>query len=107
MLWSRWTWCTEREKLSLEVPPDDTTLILWEAITTRVQWRRTYINVDPSAVASALPTASQSNTAPALIFPDTRLSLSPIRERLCPSPTQEQLYLSPPQTQSIPLPAPD
>jgi hypothetical protein len=35
------------KNLNLEVPPDDTTLTLWDAVTRRVQWRRTSIDVDP------------------------------------------------------------
>jgi hypothetical protein len=62
--------------LKLEVPPDDTTLTLRDAITIRVQWRWTSIDVDPSAAASALTTPSQPNTSPALIFSETHLSVS-------------------------------
>jgi hypothetical protein len=51
--------------LKLEVPPDDTTLTMRDAVTRRVQWRRTSIDVDPSAPASTSTTASQLNTAPA------------------------------------------
>jgi hypothetical protein len=54
------------------------TLTLRDVVTRRVQWRRTSIDVDPSVVASASTTASQPNNAPALIFPETRPSLSPI-----------------------------
>jgi hypothetical protein len=75
--------------LKLEVPLDDTALTLWDAVTRRVQWRRTSIDVDPIAEALVLNIASQRNTAPALIFPKTRLSLSPIREQSCPPPIQE------------------
>jgi hypothetical protein len=39
--------------LKMEVPPDDMTLTLWDAISRRGQWRRTSIDVDPSAAASA------------------------------------------------------
>jgi hypothetical protein len=63
--------------LKLQVPPDDTTLTMRDAITRMVQWRRTSIDVDPSVVDSALTTTSQSNTSPALIFPKTCLSPSP------------------------------
>jgi hypothetical protein len=66
------------KSMKLEVPPDDTTLTLWDTTTRRVQWRRISIDVDPSAIASASATASQPNTTPASIFPDTHLSLSPI-----------------------------
>jgi hypothetical protein len=63
--------------LKLQVPPDDTTLTMRDAITRMVQWRQTSIDVDPSVVDSALTTTSQSNTSPALIFPKTCLSPSP------------------------------
>jgi hypothetical protein len=72
--------------LKLEVPPDDTTLTLQDAVTRRVQWRRTSIDIDPSVTASASNTTSQPNTAPALIFLETRPSPSPIREQPCPPP---------------------
>jgi hypothetical protein len=66
------------ENIKLEVPPYDTTLTLRDAITRMVQWRRTYIDVDPSAPASVLTTTSKSNTAPGSIFPKARPSPSPI-----------------------------
>jgi hypothetical protein len=72
--------------LKLEVPPDDTKLTLRDAITKRVQSRRISIDVDPLAAASASATASQLNTSPASIFPETRVSPSPIREQSCLSP---------------------
>jgi hypothetical protein len=81
--------------LKLEVPPDDTTLTMRDAITRRVQWRQTSIDVDPSTVASAWTTSSQSNTSPASIFPNTHLSPSPNPEQLCLSPIQDQLCPSP------------
>jgi hypothetical protein len=71
--------------LKLEVPPDDTTLTMWDAATRRSQWR-TSIDVDPSAAASASTTPSQPNTPPASIFPEARLSPSPNLEQLCMSP---------------------
>jgi hypothetical protein len=47
------------KNLNLEVTPDDTTLTLWDAVTRRVQWRRTSIDVDPAAVsASTTPSLS-------------------------------------------------
>jgi hypothetical protein len=76
--------------LKLEVPLDDTMLTMQDAVTRRVQQRRTSIDVDPSAASSALTTPSQPNTAPASIFPETRPSLSPIREKPSPSLIQEQ-----------------
>jgi hypothetical protein len=60
-------------------------LTLRDVITRRVQCRRTSIDVDPSAAASALATASQPITSPALIFPETSPSPSPIREQSCMS----------------------
>jgi hypothetical protein len=60
------------KNMKLEVSPDDTTLTLWDAITRRVKWRRTYIDIDSSAIASASTTASQPNTAPGSIFPKTQ-----------------------------------
>jgi hypothetical protein len=57
--------------LKLEVPPDNTTLTLRDAVTRRVQWRRTFIDVNPSISASTSNTASQPNTALALIFAET------------------------------------
>jgi hypothetical protein len=48
------------KNLNLEVAPDDTTLTLWDAVTRRVQWRRTSIDVDPAAIsASTTPSLSQ------------------------------------------------
>jgi hypothetical protein len=64
----------EFKNLKLKVPPDDTILTLWDAIIRRVQWRRISIDVDPSVVASVSATASQLNTAPASIIPDTTWS---------------------------------
>jgi hypothetical protein len=58
--------------LKLEVPPDDTALTLPDVVSRRVQWRRTSIDVDPSvAAASVSTTASQLNTSPASIFPES------------------------------------
>jgi hypothetical protein len=65
-----------------EVPPDNTMLTLRDAITRRVQWRWTSIDVDPSAAASASTTASPPHTAPGLIFPKTQ----PDQMQSCPSP---------------------
>jgi hypothetical protein len=75
----------DSKDLKLEVPPDDTTLTMRDAVIRRVQWRHTSIDVEPSAATSASTTASQLNTSPALIFLETRLS---------PSPNHEQLRLS-------------
>jgi hypothetical protein len=111
--------------LKLKVAPTDTMLTMRDAVTRRVQWRQTSIDVDPSTAASALTNPSQPNISPASIFPEPRLSpspnsehlcLSPIREQLRPSPIREQLRRSairdqpcrsPAQTRSTPLPTPD
>jgi hypothetical protein len=109
--------------LKLKVPLDDTMLTMRDADTRMVQWRQISIDINPSAIASALTTPSQRNTSPALMSPEARLS--PIRDQLCLSPILEQLRLSPiqdqaykspieeqsrrspPQTQSTPLTALD
>jgi hypothetical protein len=72
------------KNLKLEVPPYDTTLTLWDAISRRVQWRRTSIDIDPSIVASASATASQPNTSPTSIFLDTQPDQRQMES--CPSP---------------------
>jgi hypothetical protein len=66
--------------LKLKVPLDDMMLTLPNVVTRRVQWRRSSIDVDQSATAIASTTANQTNTAPALIFPKTHSSPSPIQE---------------------------
>jgi hypothetical protein len=40
------------KNLNLEVAPDDMTLTLRDAMTRRVQWRRTSIDVDPATISS-------------------------------------------------------
>jgi hypothetical protein len=69
--------------LKLEVPPDNTTLNMWDAVTRRVQWRWTSIDVGQSVAVSVSTTPSQPNTSPALIFPEAHLSPSPNLEQLC------------------------
>jgi hypothetical protein len=90
--------------LKLVVPLDDTMLTMRDAVTTRVQWRRTYIDVNPSVESLALRTLSQPNTAPTSIFPETCLSLSPspTQEEPRPSPIREEPRLSPIQEESHP-----
>jgi hypothetical protein len=44
--------------LEFEVPLDDTTPTMRNAVTRRVQWRQTSIDIDPSAIASASTTSS-------------------------------------------------
>jgi hypothetical protein len=70
--------------LKLEVPPDDTILTMQDAVARRVQWRRTTIDIDPAAAASAL-------TSPTLMSSDARLPPSPNPEQLVLSPIREQL----------------
>jgi hypothetical protein len=60
--------------LKLEMSPDDTTLTMWDAVTRRVQWRRTSIDIDPSVAASASTTPSQLNTSLASMSHEARLS---------------------------------
>jgi hypothetical protein len=60
--------------LKLEMPPDDTTLTMWDAVTRRVQWRRTSIDIDPSVAASASTTPSQLNSSLASMSHEARLS---------------------------------
>jgi hypothetical protein len=45
--------------LKLEMTSDDTTLTMQGAVIRKVQWRRTSIDIDPSAAASASTTPSQ------------------------------------------------
>jgi hypothetical protein len=85
--------------LNFEAPPDDTMLTMWDAVTRRVQWRQSSIDVDPSTAASALTTPSQPNNSPASIVPEACLSPSPNLEQLCLWPIQEQLCSSPIQDQ--------
>jgi hypothetical protein len=63
--------------LKLKVSPDDMMLAMQDAVTRRVQSRWTSFDVDPLAIASESITASQPNTCPASIFPETGLSPSP------------------------------
>jgi hypothetical protein len=78
--------------LKLEVALDNTTLTIRDAVTRRVYWRWTSIDIDPSTAASASTTPSQPNTSPTSMSPEARLSpiqdqphLSPIPEQLCSS----------------------
>jgi hypothetical protein len=53
------------KNLDLEEARDDMTLTLRDAVTRRVQWRRTSIDVDPAAIsASTSPCQSQPQTIP-------------------------------------------
>jgi hypothetical protein len=46
------------KNIKLEVSPDDMIVTLRNAITRRVQWGKTYNDIDPSAATSASTTAS-------------------------------------------------
>jgi hypothetical protein len=58
------------KNLNLEVTPNDTTLTLQDAVTRRIQWRRTSIDVDPATIlALTTPSQSQPHTIPSLSPP--------------------------------------
>jgi hypothetical protein len=78
--------------LKLELPPDDMMLTMWDAVTRRVQWRQTSIDIDPSAAASTSTSPSQSNTSPASMSP--KACPSPIWDQPCLSLIRDQLRLS-------------
>jgi hypothetical protein len=60
------------KNLNLEVAPDDTTLTPRDAVTRRVQWRRTSIVVDPATIsASTTPSLSRPQTTPTMPQPQT------------------------------------
>jgi hypothetical protein len=72
------------KNLNLEVAPDDMTLTLWDAVTRRVQWRRTSIDVDPTTILAlttpslsqqhTIPSQSQTHTIPSMSLPQNTLS---------------------------------
>jgi hypothetical protein len=74
------------KNLNLEVAPDDMTLTLWDAVTRRVQWRRTSIDVDPTTISAlttpclsqqhTIPSQSQTHTIPSMSLPQNTLSQS-------------------------------
>ncbi|XP_025801813.1 uncharacterized protein LOC112881373 [Panicum hallii] len=85
------------KNIKLEVPPDDMTTTLRDAVARRVQWRRAGIHIDP-ADADSVPTSQpqpQSAAVPPTFsepcpqLPDTRESLS---EPHPPVPTQPQAH---------------
>jgi hypothetical protein len=80
------------KNLNLEVPPDDTTLTLRDAVTRRVQWRRTSIDVLPTMPQQTTPTQSQHEPH-ALEIPEIRQEV-PLEDPPLPP--------SPPQTRSTP-----
>jgi hypothetical protein len=80
------------KNLNLEVPPDDMTLTLWDAVTRRVHWRRTSIDVDPAAISvSTTPSLSQQHTIPSQSQLHTIPSLSPPQN----TPSQSQPQTTP------------
>jgi hypothetical protein len=70
--------------LKLEVPPDNTMLIMRDAVVRRVHWRRTTIDIGPTTVALA-------STSPISMSPEVHLPPSPNLEQLVLSPIREQL----------------
>jgi hypothetical protein len=78
--------------LMLKMSVDDTTLTMRDAVTRRVQWRWTSIDID-RATALAMTTPSQPNTSPASMPPEVRLS--PIRDQPCLPLIPERLHPSP------------
>jgi hypothetical protein len=72
--------------LKPELPPDNITLTMRHTVTRRVQWRWTFIDINPSAATSASTTPSQLNISPALMSPKARLSLIRGQPRLSPIP---------------------
>jgi hypothetical protein len=89
------------KNLNLEVAPNDTTLTLRDAVTRRVQRRRTSIDVDPAAIsASTTPSLSQQHTIPSQSQPHTIPSLSPPQNT--PSQSRAQTTPTMPQPQTTP-----
>jgi hypothetical protein len=98
------------KNLNLEVPPDDMTLTLRDAGTRRVQWRRTSIDVDPTAISASttpslshqytIPSQPQAHTIPSQSQAHTILSMSPLQN----TPSQSWLQTTPtmPQSQTTP-----
>jgi hypothetical protein len=70
--------------LKLKVPTDNTMLTMRDAVTRRVQWRWTIIDIDPAAAASA-------STSPTSMSLEAHLPPSPNLEQLVLSPIREQL----------------
>jgi hypothetical protein len=84
------------KNLNLEVAPDDTTLTLQDAVTRRVQWRRTSIDVDPAAISAlTIPSQSQPHTIPSL----SPSQNTPSQSRPQKTPTIPQSQTTPTQSQ--------
>jgi hypothetical protein len=80
------------KNLNLEVSPDDTTLTLQNAVTRRVQWRRTSIDVDPATISmSTTPSLSQQYT----ILSQSQLHTIPSLSQQHTIPSQSQLHTIP------------
>jgi hypothetical protein len=90
--------------LKLKMSSGDMMLTMRDAITRMVQWRQTFIDIDPSAAASMSITPSQPNTSTTSIVPEACMYLSPNLEQLCMPPIQEQLRSAPIQEQLHPSP---
>jgi hypothetical protein len=60
------------KQMKREVPLDNMMVTLWDAINRRVKWRRTSIDIDPSAVALVSTTTRCLHTAHVSIFPKTQ-----------------------------------
>jgi hypothetical protein len=85
--------------LNLEVAPDDMILTLWDAVTRRVHWRRTSIDVDPAAISvSTTPSLSQQHTISSQSQLHTIPSLSPPQNTPSQSRPQTTPTMSQPQT---------
>jgi hypothetical protein len=85
----------------------DLKLTMQDAVTRRVQWRRTSIDIDPSVAASASTTPTQLKTSPALMSPEARLSPSPNPEQMHLSPIRDPPRLPPIKEQMHPSPLRD
>jgi hypothetical protein len=96
------------KNLNLEVAHDDTTLTLQDAVTRRVQWRITSIDVDPVAISASttlslpqqhtIPSQSQLHTIPSLSPPQN----TPNQSRPQTTPTMLQLQTTHTQSQQQP-----
>jgi hypothetical protein len=53
--------------IKLDVPPDDMTTTLRDAVARRVQWRRAGIDIDPADADSVLTTEPQPQSPPVLL----------------------------------------
>jgi hypothetical protein len=85
--------------LNLEVAPDDMILTLWDAVTRRVHWRRTSIDVDPAAISVlTTPSLSQQHTISSQSQLHTIPSLSPPQNTPSQSRPQTTPTMSQPQT---------